>query len=129
MANAPRPRAGPQQPASPTASAITELDAALSRVSPADFAAHLALDARRYADGGPPLVGSAWESRLASAGSAGEYTASEARVSASGDFAASYGRIVGQARDGAATSGYYVHVWVRDGGAWWLAVESVVEGG
>jgi ketosteroid isomerase-like protein len=125
---APRPRAGAQETDAPTATAVSDRDRALSGLAGADFARQLAQDARRYRDGGPPLVGMAWQDALGSVARSDDYAPSEARVSASGDLAASYGRITRRAVDGADTTGYYVHVWVRDGGAWWLAAESVVGG-
>jgi ketosteroid isomerase-like protein len=118
--SAPRARTGPQDLATATATTIAELDRSLSGVSETAFVQRLAHDARRYRDGEPIAVGSAWEASRAS------YEPSEARVSASGDLAASYGRITGTRRDGSASRGQYVHVWVRDGGAWWLGVETAV---
>jgi len=123
----PRPLAGPQDADAPTATAVSERDRALSGMSGADFTRRLAIYARRYREGGPPLVGPAWQDELLAQAGSVDYVPSEARVSASGDLAASYGQITRHAIDGAATAGYYVHVWVLDGGAWWLAVESVVE--
>jgi len=122
----PRPREGVQESAAPTATTIRELDLALSGLEGPAFAQRLALDARRYRDGAPPAVGAAWEALLASTEATTRYEPSEARVSASGDLAASYGRMTQTRRDGAQGRGYYVHVWVRDGGAWWLAVENTV---
>jgi len=123
----PRPRAGPQDVEAPTATAVSESDRALSGLTGTQLAGRLALEARRYRDGGPPLVGHAWEDALQADGGTAEYVPSEARVSASGDLAASYGRItLKRAPEGAGIPGYYVHVWVRDAGAWWLAAESVV---
>jgi ketosteroid isomerase-like protein len=123
----PRPRAGPQDEATPTATAVSDLDRTLSGLAPADVAQRLAIDARTYREGSGVLVGEAWQQWLSATDTRADYTPSEARVSASGDFAASYGRIAHHARDGAPVNGYYVHVWVRDGGAWWLAVESIVD--
>ena len=125
----PRPRPGPQDAATPTATTITALDRALSGLPGPTFAQHLALDARRYRSSAAPLVGEAWSALLARGDSTADYAPSEARVSASGDFAASYGRITQRRSDGASFPGYYVHVWVRDAGAWWLAVETVVDEG
>jgi ketosteroid isomerase-like protein len=125
---APRPRTGPQDADAPTATAVSERDRALSGVGGTDFVRQLAIDGRRYREGAPPLVGAAWQDALLAEAGSVDYVPSEARVSASGDLAASYGQITRHAIDGAATTGYYVHVWVRDGGAWWLAVESVVGG-
>ena len=122
----PRARTGTQDSDAPTASAVSERDRALSGVTGPDFVRQLAIDARRYRDGGPPLVGPAWQDALLAQAGGVDYVPSEARVSASGDLAASYGQITTRAIDGAATTGYYVHVWVRDAGAWWLAVESAV---
>ena len=127
--SAPRPRAGPQDEATPTATAVSDLDRALSRLAPADVVQRLAIDARTYREGSGVLVGAAWQEWLSATDTRAEYTPSEARVSASGDFAASYGRIAHRSRDGTPVSGYYVHVWVRGGGAWWLAVESIVDDG
>lgn len=124
----PRARPGPQDEDAPTATVVSDLDRALSGTG-SKLAQRLALDARRYGDDAPLLVGAAWEAQLASASGIFEYAPSEARVSASGDFAASYGRITQRVPGAAPKAGYYVHVWVRGGGAWWLAVESVVEEG
>ena len=123
----PRVRPGAQEVDAPTATAVMERDRALSGLQGAQLARGLAQNARRYRDGGFPLVGRAWEDALAAQADSADYQPSEARVSASGDFAASFGRIT-QRTGGATTGGYYVHVWLRDAGAWWLAVESVVPG-
>ena len=115
-----------QEPAAPTASTVSALDRALSGLDAPAFAARLAIDARRYRDGAPVLVGPAWQEALSAARTTATYEPSEARVSASGDLAASYGHISESTAQGTPASGYYVHVWVRDSGAWWLAAESVV---
>ena len=120
----PRARAGAQDTATPTATAIRELDAALSGAAGPAFAQRLARDARRYRDGQAVAVGSDWERLLDGAFNVPTFEPSEARVSASGDLAASYGRITERRPDGGTARGYYVHAWVRDGGAWWLAAET-----
>jgi len=109
-----------------TATAVTELDHALSNADPAAFAGRLTIDARQYRPGDQPAIGDAWATRRAAEAARYEYAPSEARVSASGDLAASYGRVMQRDRDGAQHAGHYVHVWLRDDGAWWLAVESLV---
>jgi ketosteroid isomerase-like protein len=120
----PRVRAGPQPVMHATASTLTDLDRALSRVDAALFAQRLAIDARRHEDGTAPLVGDAWVHALAA--TTHEYEPSEARVSASGDLAASYGRVTRRGAEGASRTGYYCHVWLRDGASWWLAIEALV---
>jgi ketosteroid isomerase-like protein len=120
----PRARAGPQPAMHATASTLTDLDRALSRVDAATFGQRLAIDARRHEEGIAPLVGDAWVRALARTTHA--YEPSEARVSASGDLAASYGRITRNAAHGSSRTGYYCHVWLRDGASWWLAIEAVV---
>lgn len=110
-----------------TATEVTELDRGLSGLDAAAFVWRLALDARRNENGAPPLIGAAWNAWLAQQRMVSEYTPREARVSASGDLAASYGTLVRRGPEGAPRPGYYVHVWLRNGGAWWLAVESIVD--
>jgi ketosteroid isomerase-like protein len=122
----PRVRDEPQAQDHATATAVSEADRELSGLDPERFARRLATDARRQQDDSPPLVGAAWTGRLADEGAHVDYTPSEARVSASGDFAASYGSVLVHGRDNATTRGHYVHVWLRDNGAWWLAAESLV---
>jgi ketosteroid isomerase-like protein len=123
---APAVPARAQETAAPTASAVSALDHELSGLDAAAFAARLAVDARHYRDGAPVLVGTAWGDTLSAARATATYEPSEARVSASGDLAASYGRVSENGAAAPPSSGYYVHVWVRDGGAWWLAAEAVV---
>jgi ketosteroid isomerase-like protein len=122
---APRPRVpeGPQAQMHATASTLSDLDRALSGLDAATFAQRLARDARRHEDGRAPVVGAAWTDALAR--TTHEYVPGEARVSASGDLAASYGRVTRRTPDTTRT-GHYCHVWLRNDGAWWLAVEAVV---
>ena len=119
--------ARPQDEAAPTASAVSALDRALSGLDPAAFADRLAVAARRYRDGAPGAVGARWRETLFAARETATYEPMEARVSISGDLAGSYGRITHDGAGAAPVSGYYVHVWIRDGGAWWLAAEAVVD--
>ncbi|HEY1327670.1 MAG TPA: nuclear transport factor 2 family protein [Casimicrobiaceae bacterium] len=121
----PRARTGAQPEERATATTVSELDVGLTNLDAAAFARRLAVDARRNESGSQPLIGAAWVARLAADDARVEYVPSEARVSASGDFAASYGRVVRRAA-GVTNAGHYVHVWLRDDGAWWLAVESLV---
>jgi ketosteroid isomerase-like protein len=111
-----------------TASTLRELDGALSGLDAATFAQRVARNARRYADGAAPLVGAQWTDARARDAVTADYAPAEARVSASGDLAATYGAIVERGNAGA-RAGHYVHVWLRNDAAWWLAVETVVYDG
>jgi ketosteroid isomerase-like protein len=122
----PRVRGEAQTEEHATATTVTGIDRALSNLDAEAFGRRLAIDARQQRNGAPPAVGSAWLLRLAEEGARYDYAPSEARVSASGDFAASYGGVTRRDRDGKQQSGHYVHVWLRDGGSWWLAAESLV---
>jgi ketosteroid isomerase-like protein len=122
----PRVRDDVQTAEHATATTVTTIDRALSDLDAEGFARRLALDARQQRNGAQPAIGDAWVRRFAEEGARYDYAPSEARVSASGDLAASYGRVTRRDRDGKQQSGHYVHVWVRDQGSWWLAAESLV---
>jgi ketosteroid isomerase-like protein len=124
--DAPRARVGPQDAAAPTATTLGDLDKALSGIAGPAFAQRLSHNARRHRDAETVAVGMDWEKLLAGLATGPSYEPSEARVSASGDLAASYGRITENRGERGSARGYYVHVWVRDGGAWWLAAETAV---
>ena len=121
----PRPARG-GAPAEVTATAVMARDAALSGLAPAAFAASLAGDARQHRDARVPTFAREWIATLERDGGTGTYTPVEARVARSGDFAAVHGRVVRHA-SGVDVSGRYVHVWLRDGGDWQLAVETLVD--
>jgi ketosteroid isomerase-like protein len=126
-APAPRAREEPQPEMHPTATALTELDRELSGLAAPAFAQRLALDARHHEEGMAPLIGAAWVDALARRRTRADYLPGEARVSASGDLAATYGRISRRTGDDPPVAGHYVHVWLRTGGSWWLAVEAVLD--
>ena len=113
-------------PAAASADAVMAQDRALSGIPAHAFAAALAENARQHRDGSVPLLAAAWVDALARDGATATYEPAEARVARSGDLAAVHGRMTRHAAgaDGAAR---YVHVWLRDGGAWRLAVETVVD--
>jgi len=121
----PRPARG-GAPAEVTAAAVMARDAALSGLAPAAFAATLAGDARQHRDGRVPTIAREWAATLEREGGTATYTPVEARVARSGDFAAVHGRVVRHA-SGNDIAGRYVHVWLRDGGPWQLAVETLID--
>ncbi len=120
------PGARGANPEAVTPAALAALDRALSGLEPAAFATRLAVDARRHADASVPLVGEAWVAMLDHEGASATYTPVEARVAAAGDFAAVHGRFAWRATP-AQPGGRYVHVWLRSGGDWRLAVETIVD--
>src|SRR5205085_12618114 len=121
----PRP-AGGGPPGAITPAAVMARDAALSGMAPAVFAATLAADARQHRDARVPTFAREWIAELDRDGVAATYTPVEARVARSGDFAAVHGRVVRHA-SGIDAASRYVHVWLRDGGSWQLAVETLID--
>jgi ketosteroid isomerase-like protein len=115
------------EPPTATATGIMALDTGLSGLAADAIAAHLAEHARRSLDGTPPHIGTDWRDALLREGIRTTYEPAEARVSASGDFAASFGRSIRQHATGVPVRGYYVHVWLRGDAAWWLAVEALID--
>jgi len=113
-------------PADVTPAAVLARDAALSGMAPAAFAATLAVDARQHRDARVPTFAREWIADLDRDGGTATYTPVEARVARSGDFAAVHGRVVRHA-SGADAASRYVHVWLRDGGEWQLAVETLID--
>jgi ketosteroid isomerase-like protein len=121
----PRPARG-GAPAALTAAAVMARDAALSGMAPATFAAALAVDARQHRDARVPTFAREWIADLERDAGIATYTPVEARVARSGDFAAVHGRVVRRA-NGLDAASRYVHVWLRDGGQWQLAVETLID--
>ena len=109
-----------------TPGTVMARDAALSGLSPAAFAATLAVDARQHQDARVPTFAAEWIAGLERDRGSATYAPAEARVARSGDLAAVHGRVVRRV-DGVEAASRYVHVWMRDGGAWQLAVEALID--
>ena len=73
-----------------------------------------------------PLLQREWVAALARTGATASYEPVEARIARAGDLAAVHGRVVWRA-GGTDTAARYVHVWLRNGGPWHLAVETLVD--
>jgi ketosteroid isomerase-like protein len=94
-------------------------------LAPAGYARLLADDARLYRDGSPPLASRGLVARaIAQRIRRVTWAPIDARVSAAGDMAFSYGRCRETDRAENARDGYYAHLWLRDAaGAWRLAYD------
>jgi uncharacterized protein DUF4440 len=121
----PRPAAD-GAPGGASVDAVMALDRALSGVAADTFGGTLAIDARQHRHARVPLFAADWVAALKRDGATATYEPVEARVARAGDLAAVHGRVVRRA-GGVHTPGRYVHVWLRDRGAWRLAVETLVD--
>jgi ketosteroid isomerase-like protein len=126
---APRPRFAGH--ASPSRERIRLIDAESRAIgsdegiTPKDYARRLADDVRLHRDGAPPIASRAFvASAIARAMSHTSWTPADARVSAAGDMAFTYGRYRQTDHDQGVVDGYYAHLWLRDAaGAWQLAYD------
>jgi len=98
-------------------------------LSPTDYARLLADDARLHRNGAPPLAPRGAVAReMAHRLQRVTWTPIDARVSAAGDMAASYGRYRETDRAASVRDGYYAHLWLRDAaGRWRLAYDVALE--
>jgi len=94
-------------------------------LTPNDYVQRVAADVRLHRDGTAPMASRAVVAiAMARAMSRVAWTPIDARVSAAGDMAFSYGRYRQTDRDHRVTDGYYAHLWLRDAaGAWQLAYD------
>ena len=94
-------------------------------LTPTRYARLLADDVRLHRDGAPPLASRPRVAPEVAAQMARVvWTPLDARVSAAGDLAFSYGRYRQTDRTAAVRDGYYVHLWLRDAsGRWRLAYD------
>lgn len=99
-------------------------------LTPNDYARRVAADVRLHRDGAPPIASRATVApAIARAMSRTSWTPIDARVSAAGDMAFTYGRYRQTDRDRRVVDGYYAHLWLRDqGGAWQLAYDIALPG-
>lgn len=97
-------------------------------IPPAIYAKLLAPDARLHRDGAAPVAADAAVREASLRTTRVAWTPSDARVSASGDMAVTYGRF--RETDGSTIrDGYYAHLWLRDaGGRWRLAYDIMLPG-
>jgi len=94
-------------------------------LTPNDYARRIATDVRLHRDGAPPIASrAAVAPAIAQAMSRMSWSPIDARVSAAGDMAFTYGRYRQTDHDQRVIDGYYAHLWLRDGsGAWQLAYD------
>ena len=127
---APRPRFAGR--ANPARERVRILDAELQTqgdgdagMTPNDYARRVAADVRLHRDGAPPIASRATVApAIARAMSRMSWTPIDARVSAAGDMAFTYGRYRQTDHDQRVIDGYYAHLWLRDSsGAWRLAYD------
>ena len=94
-------------------------------LAPNDYARRVATDVRLHRDGASPIVSRAVvAAAIARTMSRVAWTPVDARVSAAGDMAFTYGRYRQIDHDHHISDGYYAHLWLRDrDGAWQLAYD------
>ena len=94
-------------------------------ITPTAYARLLADDARLHRNDMPPLASRAGVApEIAQRMSRVTWTPIDARVSAAGDMAFTYGRYRETDREAQVRDGYYAHLWLRDGaGRWRLAYD------
>ena len=94
-------------------------------ITPTRYAQLLADDVRLHRDDGAPLASRAAVAReMAFRMSRVTWTPIDARVSAAGDIAVTYGHYRQTDRASSVTGGYYAHLWLRDAdGRWRLAYD------
>ena len=94
-------------------------------LTPNGYARRVAADVRLHRDGVAPITSrAAVAPAIARAMSRTSWTPIDARVSAAGDMAFTYGRYRQTDHDGRVIDGYYAHLWLRDGsGVWQLAYD------
>jgi len=113
---------------------LLEREADLSASSPggipaAIYATLLAPDARLQRDGAAPVAADAAVREALLRATRVAWTPIDARVSASGDMAVTYGRFRETGATPAIHDGYYAHLWLRDaGGRWRLAYDIMLRG-
>ena len=97
-------------------------------LTPNDYARRVAADVRLHRDGAPPIASrTAVAPAIARAMSRVSWTPIDARVSAAGDMAFTYGRYRQTDHDQRVVDGYYAHLWLRDGsGKWQLAYDIAI---
>ena len=102
-----------------------ETAAGAAGLTPTGYARLLADDARLHRDGAPPLASRPHVAPEVAARMARVvWTPLDARVSAAGDLAFTYGRYRQTDRAQAVQDGYYAHLWLRDAiGQWRLAYD------
>ena len=124
---APRPRYHGRARKSVERASVLALEAATGAagLTPTGYARLLADDARLHRDGAAPLASRPRVApEVAAQLSRVVWTPLDARVSAAGDLAFTYGRYRETDRAQALHDGYYVHLWLRDAsGQWRLAYD------
>ena len=127
---APRPRfTGQANPARERARLLAAETRAFGNgdagLTPNAYATHVAADVRLHRDGVTPVASRANVApAVARAAARIAWTPIDARVSAAGDMAFTYGRYHESDHDQRVMEGYYAHLWLRDrAGAWQLAYD------
>jgi ketosteroid isomerase-like protein len=102
---------------------------AAAGLTPTRYAQLLRDDVRLYRDGAVLASRAAVATAIAHRMASVRWTPLDARISAAGDMALTYGQYREEARSSAPAQGYYAHLWLRDrAGSWRLAFDLVLTG-